>query len=258
MLVDSHCHLEFDDFKDDFTNVLSRAKENGVERMLTIGTRLEKFYQIIKIAGTYEHVFCSVGLHPSECRNIKHLSKNRIVALCGHPKVVGIGETGLDYHYGAEFIELQKEYFQYHIEAAQETGLTLIVHTRDAEEDTYNILEKNLAIKPFRAVIHCFTGTKPFAQKVLDLGLYISSSGIVTFKNATEIQEVIRTMPLDKLLVETDSPYLAPVPHRGKRNEPAYVKTVAEFIANMRSLDYKVVANATTENFYKLFDKVKR
>ncbi len=255
MLIDSHCHLEFENFKDDFDSVLQKASDNGVEKMVTIGTKLSTFHKAIKIAGDYSQVFCSVGVHPSHVHEEGVVSWEKIVALCQHPKIIGIGETGLDYHYMRSSKEDQIASFTAHIKAAQETGLPVIVHTRDADEDTVSILKSQMAIKSFKCLIHCFTSSDWLATECLKLGAYISASGIVTFKNATDIQETIKKVDINRLLIETDSPYLAPAPFRGKRNEPAYVKHVAEFIADLRGLSYEEVASNTTKNFYKLFDK---
>ena len=255
MLIDSHCHLEFSDFKDDFDSILKKASDNGVEKMVTIGTKLSTFHKAIKIAGNYSQVFCSVGVHPSHVHEEGVVSWEKIVALCHHPKIIGIGETGLDYHYMRSSKEDQIASFTAHIKAAQETGLPLIVHTRDADEDTVSILKSQMAIKSFKCLIHCFTSTDWLATECLKLGAYISASGIVTFKNAKDIQETINKVDINRLLIETDSPYLAPTPFRGKRNEPAYVKHVAEFIADLKGLSFEEVAVATTNNFYKLFDK---
>lgn len=255
MLIDSHCHLEFENFKDDFDSVLKKASDNGVEKMVTIGTKLSTFHKAIKIAGNYSQVFCSVGVHPSHVHEEGVMSWEKIVSLCNHPKIIGIGETGLDYHYMRSTKEDQIASFTAHIKAGQETGLPVIVHTRDADEDTVSILKSQMAIKSFKCLIHCFTSTDWLASECLKLGAYISASGIVTFKNATDIQETIKKVDINRLLIETDSPYLAPAPFRGKRNEPAYVKHVAEFIAELKGLSYEEVASVTTKNFYKLFDK---
>jgi TatD DNase family protein len=255
MLIDSHCHLEFSDFKDDFDSILKKASDTGVEKMVTIGTKLSTFHKAIKIAGNHAQIFCSVGVHPSHVHEEGITTWEKITALCQHPKIIGIGETGLDYHYMRSSKEDQIASFTAHIKAAQETGLPLIVHTRDADEDTVSILKNQMAIKSFKCLIHCFTSTDWLATECLKLGAYISASGIVTFKNATDIQETIKKVDINKLLIETDSPYLAPTPFRGKRNEPAHVKHVAEFIADLKGLSFEEIAVATTNNFYRLFDK---
>ena len=256
MLVDSHCHLDFAELENDINNILSRALSNDITILQTICTKISDFYRVIKIAALSKNIYCSFGIHPL---NVKEgtLSASQIISLCGHSKIVGIGETGLDYYYDKQFIDLQKLSFIEHIKAAQQTGLPLIVHTRDAEEDTLNILQDMLKKASFKAVIHCFTGSKWFAQECLKLGFYISFAGIITFKNAKELQEVAKFVPLDRCLVETDSPYLAPVPYRGRRNEPSFVKEVAECLAMLKNTSFAEVSNTTTENFLRIFDKVR-
>ncbi len=255
MLIDSHCHLEFDDFKDDFDLVLQRASSSGIEKMLTIGTKLSTLHKAIKIAGNHNNVFASVGVHPSHVHEEGIVTSDKLIALCQHPKIIGIGETGLDYHYMRSSKEDQIKSFIEHIKAAQETGLPIIVHTRDADEDTVAIIKEQSDIKKFKFLIHCFTSSEWLATECLKIGGYISTSGIITFKNATDIQNTIKKVDINKLLIETDSPYLAPVPHRGKRNEPAFVKHIAEFVAELKGLSYDEVASNTTKNFYTLFDK---
>ena len=257
MLVDSHCHLDFAELENDFNNILTRAASRDVAVLQTICTRTSDFYKVIKIAALNKNIYCSFGVHPL---NVKEgtLSHQQIISLCGHAKIVGLGETGLDYYYDNQSIELQKLSFIEHIKAAQQTGLPLIIHTRDAEEDTLQILQDMLKTGSFKGVIHCFTGTKWFAQECLKLGFYISFSGIITIKNAKDLQEIAKFVPLDRCLVETDSPYLAPMPYRGKRNEPSYVKEVAECLAILKNLSFAEISAVTTENFFQLFDKAKR
>lgn len=259
MLIDSHCHLEFSDFKDDFGLVLERANENRVEKMVTIGTKISTFHETLKVAARNKNIFCSVGIHPGNTTDEGPISWEKLVAMSNHPKVIGFGESGLDYHYMYSTKDDQIASFKHHIKAAQETGLPLIVHTRDAEDDTVQILKEAHAEKEFKCLIHCFTSSSWLAQECLKFGSYISISGIATFKNAKEIQESVRDIiPIDRILVETDAPYLAPTPHRGKRNEPAFVKHVAEHVADLKGLTFEEVASITTNNFYKLFDKVKK
>ncbi len=258
MLIDSHCHLEFKDFQDDFDSVMKKASDNGVEKMVTIGTKISTFHNSLKIAASNKNIYCSLGVHPSHVHEEGVIDWQKIVALCSHPKIIGIGETGLDYYYMRSEKEDQITSFKNHIKAAQETGLPLIVHTRDADQDTVAILKEQLEIKPFKILIHCFTSSNWLAIECLKIGAYISTSGIVTFKNAKDIQDTIKEVPLDRLLIETDSPYLAPVPFRGKRNEPAFVKHVAEFVADLKDVPFKEIATATTNNFYNLFDKTPR
>lgn len=258
MLVDSHCHLEFPDFKDDFDQTLKRASDALVAKMLTISTSISDFASVIKVAGRSPNIFASVGVHPENVVKEGVVNSSGIIALCANAKVVGIGETGLDYHYDNHDKNLQKLSFIEHIKAAQATGLPLIIHTRDAGEDTIAIMESALKEKPYTAVIHCFTETLEFAKSALALGFYISFSGIVTFKNALTLQEVAKFVPLHRILVETDAPYLAPTPYRGKRNEPAYVADTAKFLADLKDVKYEDFCDITTNNFYQLFTKATR
>lgn len=257
MLVDSHCHLEFPDFTTDFDQVLKRASDASVSVMLSISTSISDFASVIKIAGRAPNIFASVGVHPENVTREGVIPHTSIAALCAGDKVIGIGETGLDYHYENHDKALQKQSFIEHIKAAQITGLPLIIHTRDAGTDTLSIMEDALKNKPYKAVIHCFTESMEFAQKALSLGFYISFSGIVTFKNATSLQEIAKFVPLKRILVETDAPYLAPTPHRGKRNEPAYVAHTAKFLSDLKGVSYEDFCAITTDNFYKLFAKAK-
>jgi TatD DNase family protein len=258
IIVDSHCHLDMLTEYDSIDNIVKRAKEANVEYLQTICTRLDKFDEILSIAKKYDNVFASLGVHPSEVENI--VTAENLMNLAKDKKVIGFGETGLDYFYNKEkeHQKLQRESFQQHIIAAQETKIPLIIHTRDAEDDTCNILAENKNNREFPGLLHCFTASKEFAAKMLDLGMYISISGIVTFKNAENIREALKYIPTDRLLVETDSPYLAPVPKRGKTNEPSYTKYVVEFIAELKGLSAEKLAEQTTNNFFKLFSKAKR
>jgi TatD DNase family protein len=254
MLVDSHCHLDHDMF-DDLPHYINRAHEAGVSKMLTISTSLGNFQKVMRAASASQDIFASVGVHPLHVHEEPLASTGEIVALTAGAKVVAIGETGLDYHYNSETKELQKLSFIHHIKAAQTTGLPLIVHTRDAAFDTLQILRTAMKAKQFTGVIHCFTQDLDFAMQSLEMGLYISFSGIVTFSNAQVIQQVAKTIPLQRMLVETDAPYLAPIPHRGKNNEPAFVTHVAKFIADLREVPYNHVCEVTTHNFNQLFNK---
>ena len=249
MLVDSHCHLNFPDFKDDLDEVVADAKKAGISQMLSICTRLKEFPEILSIVESYDDVFCTVGVHPHEAENHPDISAEQIIELTKHPKCIGIGETGLDYYYENSPKEIQKKSFLEHIKASQETGLPVIIHTRSADEDTIEFINNH----DFTAVLHCFSTDWAVAEAGLDNGLYISISGIVTFKKADELREIVKKIPLDRLLVETDAPYLAPTPHRGKRNEPAYTRITAEYIAELKGIGFEELAKATTENFYKLF-----
>ncbi|MEQ8664167.1 MAG: TatD family hydrolase [Rhodospirillales bacterium] len=256
MLIDSHCHLDFPDFGDDFDEVLKRAREAGVGAMVTISTEIAKFPAVQAIAERHDNIFCSVGVHPHEAENDPGTTLDQLLGYASHPKVVGIGETGLDFYYEHSPREVQASLFRTHIAAARETGLPVIVHTRDADPETIDILRDEHAKGPFPGVIHCFTAGPELAQVALDAGLYISISGIVTFKKADEIRETVKSVvPMDRLLVETDSPYLAPVPKRGKRNEPAFTRHTADFLADMLGVAPDELEARTTENFKQLFAK---
>ena len=257
MLIDSHCHLDYLAAKGDLAPVLARAREAGVGGMVTISTKLSEFELVRDIAERSDDVWCSVGVHPHEAAEEGVDEPARLIALAGHPKVVGIGETGLDYYYEHSPRAEQQSSFRAHIAAARETGLPLIVHTRDADDDTVAILQDEYRQGPFSGLIHCFSSTSQLADKILDIGFFISFSGIVTFKKAEAIQEVARTAPLDRILVETDAPYLAPVPKRGKPNEPSYVPYTANFIAELRGMTASEIAETTTGNFFRLFDKAR-
>lgn len=257
MLVDSHCHLNFPDFKDDITAVIARAKSAGVGVMQTICTEMAEFEEVYAIADDNEGVFCSVGVHPNDSGKQEIILAQEIIEKTSRKKVIGIGETGLDYHYEYSDRGLQKQSFIEHIKAAQETGLPLIVHTRDADEDTMDIINKEISKRYFKFLIHCFTSSKQLADKAVKLGGYISVSGIITFKNAQSIRDALADVPMDRLLIETDSPFLAPVPHRGKRNEPSYVVQVNKALAELKNISEEECAKITTDNFFRLFDKVK-
>lgn len=254
-LVDSHCHLNFGALQDDLSGVLARAEERGISNMLAIGTKLEEFPDVLAIAEAYEHIFCTVGVHPHEAENEAGIAIEELIKRARHPKVVGIGETGLDFYYDNAPRDLQRENFRTHITAARETGLPLVVHTRDADDDTAAILTDEMGKGAFSGVIHCFTASRKFAEQALELGFYISFSGIVTFKNAADIQETAKQVPEDRILVETDAPFLAPVPNRGKTCEPAFVADTAAFVADLRGVSPDHIARTTSENFFRLFAK---
>jgi TatD DNase family protein len=255
MLIDSHCHLEGDSFAAEGEAVIERARAAGVGGCVTIGTRLATFPKTLAVAERFDHIWCTVGSHPEYAAEEALDDPGRLLALCGHPKVVGIGETGLDYFYKPYPRERQILNFRSHIAAARESGLPLVVHTRDAEDDTMSILEEETAKGAFTGVLHCFSGTKKLAAAGLKLGFYVSASGILTFKNAAALREVFSGVPLDRLLVETDAPYLAPVPHRGKRNEPSFVVRTAAVLAELKGVGVEEIAHVTTENFFRLFAK---
>jgi len=252
MLVDSHCHLDFPDFAPERDAVIARAFAAGIGTMLTICTRLDQFDGVRAIAENEPRIWCSVGAHPHEAADHGDLVAERLIALTAHPRVVGIGETGLDFHYDLSPREVQERVFRAHIAASQATGLPLIIHTREADAETAAILA---AEKPPPGVLHCFTGGRALAEAALDLGFYISISGIVTFRNAEDLRAIVRDVPLDRMLVETDAPYLAPVPYRGKRNEPAFVAATASFIAALKGIEEEAFIAATTANFFRLFGK---
>ena len=255
MLVDSHCHLSFPDFAEEMDAVMERARAAGVGSMLTICTQLSEFASLVELTGRYPNLHCSVGVHPHEASGARGLSAATLSEMACESKVIGIGETGLDYYYEHSAYEDQRASFRTHIRAARETGLPLIVHSRSADDDTATILAEGMEEGPFPGLIHCFTGGRELAERVLDLGLYISFSGIVTFKKAEELRAIAADIPTDRLLIETDCPYLAPVPHRGKRNEPAFVADTAACVAALRATTVESLAEATTANFFRLFAK---
>lgn len=255
MLVDSHCHLEYKGLVDDQHGVLERARAAGVGGFLNISTRRGEWEQVVGTAEREADVWASVGIHPHEADAHEDLGAEILLRATEHPRVIGIGETGLDYYYDRSDRAVQRALFRMHIGVARKTGLPLIVHTRDADDDTAAILADEMEKGAFPALIHCFTASKGFGRKVLDLGLTISLSGIVTFKNAADLQEVAAELPADRMLVETDSPFLAPVPHRGKPCEPAFVRNTAEFVAGLRGESLAALAERTTANFHALFKK---
>nr|WP_038127754.1 TatD family hydrolase [Thioclava indica] len=254
-ITDSHCHLDFPDFAGELDKVIARANEAGVTRMVTICTRLKNEPSVRAIAQTHKGVFYAAGTHPMSVAEEPMVSVADLVALAAHPKFVGIGETGLDYHYTAESAQAQKTSLRIHIEAAQETGLPLIIHARDADEDMEAILTEGMKIKPYPCVMHCFSSGPRLAQAAIDLGFYLSMSGIATFPRSQEVRDIFATAPLDRILVETDSPYLAPPPHRGRRNEPAYSALTAKVGAEVFGVSIDDFAAATQANFDRLFAK---
>jgi TatD DNase family protein len=256
MLVDSHCHLDFPDFADELDDVVARAGDAGVARMVTICTRVREFPKILAVAERFDNIWCSVGLHPHSAAEEPELTVERLVELAANPKVVGIGETGLDYYYDKSPRDVQQAQFRKHIAAARQTGLPLIVHTRDADEDMAAILREEMAAGAFTGVLHCFTSSRWLADAAVELGLYISLSGIVTFRNAEDLRLTAQAMPPERLLVETDAPFLAPIPHRGKRNEPAFVADTVARVGELIGLSADEVAALTTENFHRLFARV--
>jgi TatD DNase family protein len=254
MLIDSHCHLDFYEGAE-LDAVMERAARAGVAFMLTIGTRLGQFDRVRAIAERFPSVFCTVGVHPHEAANEPDLAVDRLIELAQHPKVVGVGESGLDFHYDHSPRDRQAAAFQVHIEAAKALGLPLVVHSRNADSETAEMLEIGAADGRLNGLIHCFSTTRQLSDKALDIGFLISLSGIVTFKNAETIRDIAKDIPADRLLVETDAPYLAPVPVRGKRNEPAYLAHTAGFVAGLRGQSATELAQETTANFLRLFSK---
>lgn len=258
MFIDSHCHLNYKGLIEQQGEVLARARAAGIDGFLNISTRQSEWEAVIATAEREHDVWATVGIHPHEADQHADLGEAVLMEATRHPRVVGIGETGLDYFYDHSDRAVQQALFRTHIRVARETGLPLIIHTRNAEEDTARILAEEMAQGTFPALIHCFTATADFGREVLELGLSISISGIVTFKNARDLQEFVATIPDERLLVETDSPFLAPVPHRGKICEPAYTADTARFVAQLRKVSPEELGAQTSRNFHGLFDKIKR
>jgi TatD DNase family protein len=255
MFVDSHCHLNYKGLVEDQPGVLARARAAGVSKMLNISTRAAEWDDVIALAEREPDIVASVGVHPHDADTHADVETATLVDRARHPTVVGIGESGLDFYYDRSDRSRQRASFRAHIAAARESGLPIVVHTREAEADSYAILADEMGKGAYGGVIHCFTASRDFADKALALGLYVSISGIVTFKNARDLQETAKSIPLDRLLIETDSPFLAPVPHRGKPCEPAYVADTARFLAELRGESVEALAAATTANFHRLFAK---
>ena len=256
MLIDSHCHLDFPDFKDDLEKVVSRAHEAGVGHFLTICTHITKFDRVRAIAAQFENMHCTLGIHPHEAANEPKIDTTKLTDIAAtDPKVVAFGETGLDFFYEHSPRDTQERQFRVHIEASREANLPVVIHTRDADAEMARILEDEMKKGPFTGVIHCFSSSRELAEKAIELGLYISLSGILTFNKAQELRETAKIIPLKRLLVETDSPYLAPVPKRGKRNEPAFVAHTAACVADLLGMKLEDLAQETSENFFRLFQK---
>jgi len=258
MLVDSHCHLDFDDFAGELDAVVARAEAAGLERLVTISTRVRRHHEVLAIAQRFPKVFCSVGTHPHHAHEELDISAHELVARARHPKVVAIGEAGLDYHYDFSSPGAQEEGLRTHIAAARETGLPLVIHSREADADMTRILREEHAKGTFPAVLHCFTGGRELALAGVALGFYVSFSGILTFKKSHDLRAIAAELPVEQILVETDAPYLAPQPWRGKRNEPAFVVETTRVLAECRGVSPDAMARQTTENFFKLFAKVPR
>jgi TatD DNase family protein len=257
-IVDSHCHLDYDSLAADIDGVLERARSNDVRLVVSIGTRVRKFSQILRLAEQYPEVWCTVGTHPHNAHEELDVTVRELVDISRHPKIIGIGEAGLDYHYDLSPREAQAQGFRTHIAAARESGLPLVIHSREAEEDTAAILEEEMQKGAFLPLLHCFTSRPELAQRGLALGGYVSFSGILTYKNAPELREAAAQIPLNRLLVETDAPYLSPVPFRGKPNEPSFVVKTLEQLAAVKNVAKDEMARVTTENFFRLFAKARR
>jgi TatD DNase family protein len=258
MLVDSHCHLDFPDFAAELDAVVARAAAAGVYRIVTISTRVKKHADILAIAERFPNVFCSVGTHPHHAHEELDVTTDQLVERARHAKVVAIGEAGLDYHYDFSPRAAQEQGFRAHIAAARATQLPLVIHSREADDDTAGILEEEMGKGAFPAVLHCFTGGPDLAQRAVALGHYVSFTGILTFKKSDDLRAIARELPIDRILVETDAPYLAPGKFRGKRNEPAYVVETAKVLADVRGVSLDEIARTTTDNFFRLFAKVPR
>jgi TatD DNase family protein len=258
MLVDSHCHLDFPDFDEDRDAVIDRAHAAGVDTMVTISTRVTKFAGLKALTERYERVFCSIGTHPHNAAEEPDVTADDLARIADDPAVVAIGEVGLDYHYDNSPREAQREGFRRHIAAARMTQLPLVIHTREADADTAEILAEEMGKGAFPAILHCFSSGRDLALAGVELGLHVSFSGILTFKRSEELRAIAAEIPLDRLLVETDAPYLAPPPHRGHRNEPSYVVETAKVLAKAKGISHAALAAATSDNFFKLFNKVPR
>ena len=256
MLVDSHCHLDFPDFADELDAIVARAEAVGIGRMVTISTRVRQHDALLAIAQRFPNVYCSVGTHPHHADEEDGIPAEELIELTQHPKVVALGEAGLDYFYDNGSPEAQERGFRAHIAAARATGLPLVIHTRDADDDCGRILEDEMAKGSFRAVLHCYTGGRELAMKAIGLGLSISFTGILTFKKSQALRDLAAELPADRIMVETDAPYLAPGKYRGKRNEPSYVVETAKVLAETRGVSVDEIARQTTENFFRLFSKV--
>lgn len=256
MLVDSHCHLDFPDFADDLDGIVARAEAAGIGRIVTISTRVRKQAALLTIAERFANVYCSVGTHPHHADEEDGISAEELIALTTHPKVVALGEAGLDNFYKDGSPEAQERGFRAHIAAARETGLPLVIHTREADMQCQRILEDEMGKGAFKAILHCYTGGRELAMRAVELGLSVSFTGILTFKNSQSIRDIAAELPADRIMVETDAPYLAPGKFRGKRNEPSFVVETAKVLAEARGVSFDEISRQTTENFFRLFDKV--
>jgi TatD DNase family protein len=255
MLVDSHCHLDFPALAEEEDAVLERARAAGVGIVQTIGTRLDRFDRVLAIAEADPRIFCSVGVHPHHAAKEPLEGPEPLLARAAHPKVIGIGESGLDYYYDHSPRDVQERVFRTHIEAARQSGLPLVVHTRDADEDTISLLREEMENAPFTGVVHCYSSSRALGHAAVQMGMYLGIGGILTFRRSDELRATVRELPLDRLLLETDAPYLAPEPHRGKRNEPAHVALVAATLAEVKGVAVAEIERATSANFFRLFAK---
>jgi TatD DNase family protein len=258
MLIDSHCHLDFPDFAGELDAVVARARDAGIARIVTISTRVKRHAEVLAIAERFPEVYCSVGTHPHHAHEELAVGVEDLIERTRHPRVVAIGEAGLDYHYDRSPREAQERGLRNHIAAARTTGLPLVIHSREADEDMARMLEEETAKGAFSAVLHCYTGGRELAQRAIELGLFISFTGILTFKKSDELRAIAQELPADRILVETDAPYLAPGRHRGKRNEPAFVIETASVLAETRAVSLEEIARQTSGNFFRLFRKVPR
>jgi TatD DNase family protein len=256
MLIDSHCHLDFPDFADDLDAIVARAEAAGISRIVTISTRVRRIQGLLDIAARFPNVYCSVGTHPHHADEEDGILPEELIDLTKHPKVVALGEAGLDNFYEDGSPQAQERGFRAHIAAARATGLPLVIHTREADEDCGRVLEDEMAKGPFRAVLHCYTGGRELAMKAIDMGLSISFTGILTFKKSQALRDLAAELPADRIMVETDAPYLAPGKFRGKRNEPSYVVETAKVLAEARGVSLEEISRQTSENFFRLFSKV--
>ena len=256
MLIDTHCHLDFPEFAPELDDVVARAHSAGVERMITISTHVARYDHYRAIAERFDNVWFTVGTHPHRAHEEPDISTDRLCELAAHPRCVAIGEAGLDYHYDKSPREIADQVFRRHIDAARRTGLPLVIHSRDADDDMARVLREEMGKGAFKALLHCFTSSNELAKAGLELGLTISFSGVLTFKNSEDLRVIAKTIPLDRMIVETDSPFLAPVPHRGKRNEPAFVKQTAQVLADVKGVSLDELAQHTTQNALRLFSKM--
>lgn len=256
MLIDSHCHLDFPEFADDMAGTLARARDAGVARMITISTRLDKYDVYRAIAEAHDNVWFSTGTHPHRAHEEPDTTVEQILALAAHPKCIAIGEAGLDYHYDKSPRDVAERVFRVHIDAARRSGLPLVIHSRDADDDMAAILRDEMGKGAFKALLHCFTSSRELAMTGLELGLYVSFSGVLTFRTSDALRAIATDIPFNRLLVETDAPYLAPIPYRGKRNQPAYVTETAKVLAQVKGVEPQDIARITTANVLRLFDKM--